>query len=121
MLEGGKIVASGVAELIATAGASPHGWAMTAGGAGLVAAGAAIQTGGPAAVGALLGMGGGGGGGGAASDRGAPLQRRTGGSRGSGGSGGLTIVNQWGVAGPTADDQARAMSRVIDRIRDGRF
>ena len=57
----------------------------------------------------------------AKADRGAPLQRRTGGGRGSGGGSGLTIVNQWGVAGPTADDQARAMSRVLDRVRDGRF
>jgi hypothetical protein len=56
----------------------------------------------------------------------AAKERGTGGrsARGSGGSsggGGVTIVNQWGVAGPTADEQARAMRRVVDRMNDGRF
>lgn len=123
MLEGAKIFASGVAELITTAGASPHGWAMTAGGSALIGAGAAIQSGGPAAINALMGTakGGGASGGAAATDRGAPIQRSGRGSGGSSGGGGVTIVNQWGVAGPTADEQARAMRRVVDRMNDGRF
>lgn len=124
MLEGAKIFAGGVAELITTAGASPHGWAMTAGGAALIGAGAAIQTGGPAAISALMGThtGGGASGGAASTDRGAPIERRSRGSGGgSTGGGGVTIVNQWGVAGPTADDQARSLRRAIDRMNDGRF
>lgn len=118
MLEGGKVLAKGIAELIATGGTSPLGWAEVAGGGALVAAGAAIQSGGPAAVVALMGGGRGGGGGHAVTDRGAPTSRER---SGGGGGGNITIVQQWGVAGPHAEDSARAVRRSLDLARRRRF
>ena len=81
----------------------------------LVAAGAAVQTGGPSAVNALLGMAGVSGGGGSsdragATDRGASPRS----SRGRGGEGGPTVINiSYGVGGPLPEDTAREVARVM--------
>lgn len=63
MLEGGKVLATGIAGALLGNPAAPG---QIAGGAAIVAAGVAVQQGGPAAINALLGAGRGGGGGGAA-------------------------------------------------------
>lgn len=120
MLEGGKVLSAGIAGAFL---GNPIAPMQIAGGLGLIGVGAAVQVGGPEAVKAMAAsLGGGAGPGAAKADRGAPIERRArGGGGGGSGGGGITIVNQWGVAGPTADDQARAFRRAIDRMGDGRF
>lgn len=108
VLEGGKVLATGIAGALAGSPAAPG---QIAGGLGLVAAGTAVQTGGPAAVQSLLGMAGGGGGAsGAARDRGAAPRS----SRGGDGGGGPLVVNvSYGVGGPLPEDTAREIARVM--------
>lgn len=115
MLQGGQLIAEGIRNTFSVA-AAPLGVAQIAGGAGLVAAGAAIQTGGPLAVQALLGQSGGGGasrsgaGGGDPGAR-ARAPRMT---AGEGGGQQLTII-YGGLSGPTADDGARALKKAERR------
>lgn len=128
-LEGAKLMAGGTAELIASLGTSPHGWAMVAGGGALIAAGQAVAVGGPAAVNQILGIssagagGGRGGGGRAQSDRGIDDRPRGGQSLGSSsgaGGDGLTVNNYYSVGGPIAEDAARAtidLQRMATRRR----
>ncbi len=111
VLEGGKLLAGGIAGALVGNPAAPG---QIAGGLGLVAAGTAIQTGGPAAVQSLLGMAGGaapsgGGATSAARDRGAsPRSPR------SGGEGGPLVVNvAYGVAGPLPEDTAREIAKAV--------
>jgi len=107
VLEGGKVLATGIAGALAGSPAAPG---QIAGGLGLVAAGTAVQTGGPAAVQSLLGMAGGGGASGAARDRGAAPRS----SRGGDGGGGPLVVNvSYGVGGPLPEDTAREIARVM--------
>lgn len=116
MLQGGQLIAEGIRNTFSVVTA-PLGAAQIAGGAGLVAAGAAIQTGGPLAVSALMGQRGGGAPspGSAAADPGARARApRT--MPGEGGGTQLTIV-YGGLSGPSADDGARALRKGEQRAR----
>jgi hypothetical protein len=108
VLEGGKVLSTGIAGAFVGNPAAPG---QIAGGLALVAAGTAVQTGGPAAVQSLLGMAGGGGGAsGAARDRGASPRS----SRGDSGGGGPLVVNvSYGVGGPLPEDTAREIARAM--------
>ena len=109
VLEGGKVLSTGIAGALVGNPAAPG---QIAGGLGLVAAGTAVQVGGPAAVQSLLGMAGGGGAGagGAARDRGAAPRS----SRGDTGGGGPLVVNvSYGVAGPLPEDTAREIAKAM--------
>lgn len=113
MLKGGEVIAGGIAGMLAAP--NPASAAQIAGGLGLVAAGSAVQTGGPAAVSALLGMAGAGKSGSGtersmgAADRGAAPRSSSG-----GGSGGPLVVNiSYGVGGPLPEDTAREVARVM--------
>jgi len=109
VLEGGKVLSTGIAGALVGNPASP---AQIAGGLGLVAAGTAVQVGGPAAVQSLLGMAGGAGAGagGAARDRGAAPRS----SRSDTGGGGPLVVNvSYGVGGPLPEDTAREIARAM--------
>jgi hypothetical protein len=114
MLQGGQLIAEGIRNSFGVATA-PLGAAQIAGGAGLVAAGAAVQVGGPLAVNALLGQAGGGasssrtGGGDPGARARAPRM-----TPGEGGGTQLTIV-YGGLSGPTADDGARALKKAERR------
>jgi hypothetical protein len=111
-LEGGKILAAGIAGALVGNPAAPG---QIVGGAALVAAGTAVQTGGPAAVQSLLGMAGmgagkaSGGDSGAARDRGAAPRS----PRGGGGDGPLVINVSYGVGGPLPEDTAREIAKVM--------
>ena len=114
MLQGGQLIAEGIRNSFGIATA-PLGAAQIAGGAGLVAAGAAVQVGGPLAINALLGQAGGGGASGrtGGGDPGARARApRT--MPGEGGGNNLTIV-YGGLSGPTADDGARALKKAERR------
>ena len=116
MLQGGQLIAEGIRNTFSIVTA-PLGAAQIAGGAGLVAAGAAIQAGGPLAVSSLLGQSGGGAptAGAATADPGARARGpRTMPSEGGGTQ--LTIV-YGGLSGPTADDGARALKKGEQRAR----
>jgi hypothetical protein len=116
MLQGGQLIAEGIRNTFSVVTA-PLGAAQIAGGAGLVAAGAAIQAGGPLAVSSLLGQSGGGAptAGAATADPGARARGpRT--MPGEGGGTQLTIV-YGGLSGPTADDGARALKKGEQRAR----
>lgn len=116
MLQGGQLIAEGIRNTFSLVTA-PLGAAQIAGGAGLVAAGAAIQTGGPLAVSALTGQRGGGAP--SASGTGADPGARARAPRtmpGEGGGTQLTIV-YGGLSGPTADDGARALRKGEQRAR----
>lgn len=117
MLQGGQLIAEGIRNTFSVITA-PLGAAQIAGGAGLVAAGAAIQAGGPLAVSSLLGQSGGAGAAaasGTATDPGARARpART--MPGEGGGTQLTIV-YGGLSGPTADDGARALKKGEQRAR----
>jgi hypothetical protein len=116
MLQGGQLIAEGIRNTFSVVTA-PLGAAQIAGGAGLVAAGAAIQAGGPLAVSSLLGQSGGGAptAGVATADPGARARGpRTMPSDGGGTQ--LTIV-YGGLSGPTADDGARALKKGEQRAR----
>lgn len=119
-LEGGKLIASGIAAL-ASPIPNPMGFASIAGGLGLVAAGAAVTTGGPMAVQQLMGQAGAGSSGGGGSNIEAARTSGVGGSRGGGrgsnyGGGGTNITIVYGGAsGPTADDGARAVVGALRR------
>jgi hypothetical protein len=117
MLQGGQLIAEGIRNTFSVVTA-PLGAAQIAGGAGLVAAGAAIQAGGPLAVSSLLGQSGGAGAAaasGTATDPGARARpART--MPGEGGGTQLTIV-YGGLSGPTADDGARALKKGEQRAR----
>ncbi len=111
-LEGGKILAAGIAGALVGNPAAPG---QIVGGAALVAAGTAVQTGGPAAVQSLLGMAGmgagkaSGGDSGAARDRGAAPRSPRG-----GGDGGPLVINvSYGVGGPLPEDTAREIAKVM--------
>lgn len=117
-LKGAELVGTGAAVALGSGGLlSPLAAAQIAGGVALIGAGAAIAVGGPAAIPQLLGVVGGVGGsvgGGAPRDRGI----NTGGGRrrsrnsGEGSETGITQVTiNYGVAGPTAEDQARELNR----------
>jgi hypothetical protein len=109
MLEGGKVMATGIAGMLAAP--NPLSAGQIAGGAALVAAGAAIQTGGPAAVSALMGKGG------ASTNTGPTGSTRDPGasprsSGASSGSGGPLIVNvTYGAGGPLPEDVGREIYR----------
>jgi hypothetical protein len=109
MLEGGKVMATGIAGMLAAP--NPLSAGQIAGGAALVAAGAAIQTGGPAAVSALMGKGG------ASTSTGPTGSTRDPGAspRSSGaasGSGGPLIINvTYGAGGPLPEDVGREIYR----------
>lgn len=117
MLQGGQLIAEGIRNTFSVITA-PLGAAQIAGGAGLVAAGAAIQAGGPLAVSSLLGQSGGTGAAAASGTAGDPGARarpvRT--MPGEGGGTQLTIV-YGGLSGPTADDGARALKKGEQRAR----
>lgn len=142
VLEGGKLVALGVAT--GAAGNVAVGGAQVAIGLGLVAAGAAVRTGGAAVVESSLGgftggLGGGGGdsgplgfftkghfiGGGtqerARNERGFSRGGSGGGGRHSGGPVTIVFETNYGVAGPTAEDQARELARRQRLIESRRF
>ena len=107
-LEGGKQIAKGLAYL-ADPFTAPLGAAPLAVGLGLVAAGAAISAGGPAAVSALTGSKGAAATGatGAAREPGASPR-----SAGSTGGGGPLVVNvSYGVTGPLPEDTAREIQK----------
>lgn len=109
MLEGGKVMASGIAGMLVAP--NPASAAQIAGGFGLVAAGEAVRQIGPAAVSMLSGKanaGSGGGPSGAMRDPGAS-------PRTSGGTGGgpLVLNVTYGVAGPLPEDTARAIHREL--------
>lgn len=110
MLEGGKVMAAGIAGMLTAP--NPASAAQIAGGAGLVAAGAAVQQIGPAAVAMLSGKAGAMGGTGATSatrDPGAAPRTSSG-----GGSGGPMIINvSYGAGGPLPEDVAREIERVM--------
>jgi len=110
MLEGGKVMAAGIAGMMVAP--NPASAAQIAGGAGLVAAGAAVQQIGPAAVAMLSGKSGSMGGTGATSstrDPGASPRTSSGGS-----SGGPMIINvSYGAGGPLPEDVAREIHRVM--------
>lgn len=110
MLEGGKVMAAGIAGMLTAP--SPASAAQIAGGAGLVAAGAAVQQIGPAAVAMLSGKAGAMGGTGVTSatrDPGASPRTSSGGS-----SGGPMIINvSYGAGGPLPEDVAREIERVM--------
>lgn len=109
VLEGGKVLSTGIAGALV---GNPAAAGQIAGGLGLVAAGTAVQVGGPAAVQSLLGMAGGGAGASASSasrDRGASPRS----SRGGDGGGPLVINVSYGVGGPLPEDTAREISRVM--------
>jgi chaperonin cofactor prefoldin len=120
-LKGGELLAMGFTSLL-TPGAQGLGAAQIAGGATLVAAGAAISTGGPAMVQSLAGQAGAGGGSGGVSNE-AARTSGVGGSRGSGrgtnyGGGGTNITIVYGGAsGPTADQGADAVVHALRRAR----
>jgi hypothetical protein len=114
-LKGGELLAVGITSTLA--GNVPMGAAQIAGGIGLVAAGAAVQAGGPAAVERLMGQAGGS----AASGEAARTRGTGGGSRASsgGGSGGTVInISYNGISGPSADDGARALTRATRRAHN---
>lgn len=115
MLQGGQLIAEGIRNSFAIATA-PLGAAQIAGGAGLVAAGTAVQVGGPLAISALMGQAGASGAAGRTSGGGDPGARarapRT--MPGEGGGTNLTIV-YGGLSGPTADDGARALKKAERR------
>jgi hypothetical protein len=114
-LKGGELLAVGITSTLA--GNVPMGAAQIAGGIGLVAAGAAVQAGGPAAVERLMGQAGGS----AASGEAARTRGAGGGSRASSGaSGGGTVINisYNGISGPSADDGARALTRATRRAQN---
>lgn len=122
MMKGGQVLAEGIASELALPG-NPLGIAQIAGGTGLIAAGAAIQTGGPMAVQALLGRSGaasGGaatGGGAGANDAGAAtLGRSSSGSyRGSGSGNTVINITYGGASGPTAEQGAQAVVSSLRR------
>jgi len=122
-LKGAELVGTGVATMLGTAGAAaPLSLAQIGGGLALMTAGAAISIGGPKAVGALTAaipagiFGDTSGGGGRARDPGVNTRARRSMGRGQGEGGGLTQVFNYGVAGPTAEDQSR---EVVRRLRTG--
>lgn len=111
MLEGGKLMAAGIAGALS---ASPLAPGQLAGGAALIAAGAAITVGGPAAISAIVSAGSGGGGsrGSGSGSSGASTERGTSTPRmSSAGSGAptTTVVNlrYGGPMGRVAEDTAR--------------
>ena len=110
MLEGGKVMAAGIAGMLTAP--NPASAAQIAGGAGLVAAGAAVQQIGPAAVAMLSGKAGAMGGTGATSatrDPGAAPRTSSGGA-----TGGPMIINvSYGAGGPLPEDVAREIERVM--------
>lgn len=110
MLEGSKVVGAGIAGMLAAP--NPASAAQIAGGLGLVAAGAAIQTGGPAAVSQLMGMAGqspsGASSGSGRSDPGAAPRS------GSSGTGGPLIINvSYGAGGPLPEDIGREIAKAV--------
>lgn len=109
MLKGGEVMAAGIAGMLTAP--NPASAAQIAGGAGLVAAGAAVQQIGPGAVAMLSGKAGAMGGTGATSatrDPGAAPRTGSGGS-----SGGPMIVNvTYGAGGPLPEDIAREIHKV---------
>lgn len=121
-LEGGKKLAEGIGYLSnpLTAALAPHTIAI---GAGLIAAGAAVTTGGPMAVQQLMGQAGAGSSGGGGSNIEAARTSGVGGSRGGGrgsnyGGGGTNITIVYGGAsGPTADQGADAVVRGLVRAQ----
>ncbi len=108
-LEGGKVLAAGIGGALLGNPAAPG---QIAGGLGLVAAGSAIQAGGPAAVQALLGAASGASPSSATSaarDRGASPRA----SSNTGGGGPLVLNIAYGVAGPLPEDTAREVARAM--------
>jgi hypothetical protein len=108
-LEGGKVLAAGIGGALLGNPAAPG---QIAGGLGLVAAGSAIQSGGPAAVQALLGAASGASPSSATSaarDRGASPRS----SSNTGGGGPLVLNIAYGVAGPLPEDTAREVARAM--------
>lgn len=121
MLEGGKLLSQGISEIFSSSGTNPHGYIAAAGGAALVAAGSAVQTGGPLAVQALMGQAGAAGAAGAAGPQGSastnPARVGTGSSAHSSRGGGSTVINivYGGASGPTADQGAQAVVQGLRR------
>jgi hypothetical protein len=115
-LQGGKLLADGVANALITGGADPLAYAEIAGGIGLIAGGAAISSGGPAAVNSLLGIKGGGGSHAALRDPGVNTGRGSRGGGGVGGSGdGQTIVNiTYGAITGNPADFGKEVANAID-------
>lgn len=126
-LKGAELVAQGVATGVGSAGAlAPLAAAQVGAGLALMGAGAAITVGGPKAVGALVGaipagVFGDAGGGGRARDPGVNTRARRSSGRGQAEGGGLTQVFNYGVAGPTAEDQSREIVRRLRTGADMRF
>lgn len=122
-LKGAELIGAGVATGLT--GNVPLAALQVAGGLGLVAAGAAITVGGPRAVGAIVGAVPSGVvdavGGGRARDPGVNTRARRSSGRGEGSGGGLTQVFNYGVAGPTAEDQSREIVRRLRTGADMRF
>ena len=122
MMKGGQVLAEGIASELALPG-NPLGIAQIAGGTGLIAAGAAIQTGGPMAVQALMGKSGaasGGaatGGGAGTTDAGASTLGRSSSGSYRGRGSGNTIINitYGGASGPTAEQGAQAVVQSLRR------
>jgi hypothetical protein len=109
MLEGGKVMAAGIAGMLTAP--NPISAAQIVGGGALVVAGAAVQTGGPAVISSLMSIATGGGGKqAAAKDRGASPRS---GSGGGGGSGGLVVNVSYGAGGPLPEDIAREIDKVV--------
>ena len=109
-LKGGELVAAGIASEFLAPG-NPLGLAQIAGGVGLVAAGAAVTAGGPAAVQSLLGSRGGTGGNNteAARSTGASSSR----SSSSSGAPSSTVINitYGGATGRVAEDVAKDVEK----------
>lgn len=105
MLEGGKSLAEGIR---GAANLDPRAPGQIATGLALVAGGAAIQAGGPAAVAALTGNAGGATS--AAREPGASPRR----DRSTGGGSDSLVVNvSYGVSGPLPEDTARAIAAAV--------
>lgn len=119
MLKGGEVVATGVASELLLPG-NPLGIAQIAGGLALVGAGAAVQVGGPEAIRRIS----------AQLPGGSPAAKPKRAARddgvdvgsfgrrnADGGGSSVSITNIYGVAGPSAEDNARMMR---DTVRRGR-